>query len=366
MSLASELHPADLAVAKARDPLAPVRAWLWLTLGLVLLMITIGGATRLTGSGLSITEWKPISGALPPLSNADWLAEFERYRQIPQYELLNKGMTLGEFQFIYWWEWSHRQLGRLIGLVYLAGFLWFAIRRTLSLRATALLFAVGLLLGLQGAIGWIMVASGLQPGMIAVAPVKLTLHLVFASLFLMSLAAMAVAMTPPRATEKPATSGLRAGAWIVLALTLFQIALGGLVAGSRAGLNYNTWPLMDGQWVLPAEQLFAKTPFIENFVDNIPLVQFNHRLGAYLLVIVAILHAVFASRALPGSSFTKRARALAALFTGQAALGIATLLLAVPLWAGLAHQAYAMVVLTMATIHLARATGARVGARAGA
>jgi len=170
-------------------------------------------------------------------------------------------------------------------------------------------------------------------------------------------------MTPPRATEQPATSGLRAGAWIVALLTLLQIALGGLVAGSRAGLNYNTWPLMDGQWILPAETLFAKTPFIENFVDNIPLVQFNHRLGAYLLVIIAIAHALLAARALPGSSLAKRARALAALFAGQAALGVATLLLAVPLWAGLAHQAYAMVVLTMAVIHLTRASGARVERR---
>ena len=362
MSLASDFGEAKSRVA-VRDPLAPVRAWLWLTLGLVLLMITIGGATRLTGSGLSITEWRPVTGALPPLNDAAWLAEFERYKLIPQYELINKGMTLGEFKFIYWWEWSHRQLGRFIGLVYLSGFLWFAARRVVSLRATALLFGMGLVLGLQGAIGWIMVASGLQPGMIAVAPVKLTLHLVFASLFLMSLAAMATAMTPPRATERPASPGLRAGAWIVGCLILFQIALGGLVAGSRAGMTYNTWPLMDGQFVLPFSTLFATTPWIENFVDNIPLVQFNHRIGAYIVLIVAAWHAIAASRAQRGSSFSKRAHAIAGLALTQGLLGIATLLLAVPLWAGLAHQALAMVVLAMATIHVTRASGARVESR---
>ena len=359
MSLADGLRASETAGLRA-DPLAPVRAWLWLTLILVLAMITVGGATRLTGSGLSITEWRPVTGALPPLNAADWLAEFERYKLIPQYELLNKGMTLGEFKFIYWWEWSHRQLGRLIGFVYLAGFVWFAIRRVVSLRATALLFGMGLLLGLQGAIGWIMVASG----MIAVAPVKLTLHLVFASLFLASLAAMATAMTPPRATETPASAGLKTAAWIVAALVLLQIALGGLVAGSRAGLIYNTWPLMDGRLAPPADTLFSVTPWIENFVDNLALVQLNHRLCGYALLVVAIWHAVSSSRALAGSSFARRARAVAGIAGAQAILGVATLLLAVPLWAGLAHQALAMVVLVMATIHVARAANVRVAARA--
>ncbi|MET0606872.1 MAG: COX15/CtaA family protein [Beijerinckiaceae bacterium] len=352
----------DRPAERAADRLAPVRLWLWITVALVLAMIVVGGATRLTGSGLSITEWRPVTGAIPPLSAADWLAEFERYRQIPQYELINKGMTLDDFKFIYWWEWGHRQLGRFIGVFYLAGFLWFSLRRIVNARTSVLLFGMGLLLGLQGAIGWIMVASGLQPGMVAVAPVKLTLHLVFASLFLASLVAMATAMTPPRATEFPASAGLRAGAWLLMLLVFMQIKLGGLVAGSRAGLVYNTWPLMDGELIPSLRALFAGSPLIENFVDNAILVQFNHRLGAYVLLAAAIWHALASSRGSAGSSFVRRARAVALLTVVQGALGVATLLLAVPLSLGLAHQALAMALLIMAVAHVTRGGGWRVQA----
>ncbi|AOO84554.1 heme A synthase [Bosea vaviloviae] len=339
---------------------AGIRRWLWIVAALVFVMVIVGGATRLTGSGLSITEWKPITGALPPLSEAAWAAEFEKYRASPQYQLLNAGMALAEFKFIYWWEWGHRQLGRFIGLVYLAGFLVVALRRLLPWRRTLTLFGMGLLLGLQGAIGWIMVASGLEPGMVAVAPVKLTLHLTFAGLFFASVIAFATSLTPPRRIE-PRRG--RAVAWLLLALLFLQIALGGLVAGARAGFTLNTWPLMDGALVPPASMLFAQNPFWENFVDNVALVQFNHRLGAYLLLAVALWHMLWLRRVMPGSGAAKRATAISGLVLAQSALGIVTLLLVVPLWAGLAHQALGFTVLAMGVVHLTRTEGAAVGSR---
>jgi cytochrome c oxidase assembly protein subunit 15 len=335
------------------DTTRAVRLWLWAVAGLVLIMVTVGGATRLTGSGLSITEWRPVTGAIPPLSAADWASEFEKYRQIPQYQLMNRGMSLDEFKFIYWWEWGHRQLGRFIGALYLGGFLWFAVRRNLPTRATLILFFMGLLLATQGAVGWIMVASGLKEGMIAVAPVKLTLHLTLASLFLASVVAMATWLSPPRSGGAArGAHGLVGGAAALLALVLVQIALGGLVAGSKAGLTYNTWPLMDGALIPPAGVLFSETPLIENFVDNVALVQFNHRMTAYALAVLVLWHWWRAQRV--GNAAARRAHALLGLTLAQILLGIVTLLLAVPLWAGLAHQALAMLVLAMAVVHVVR------------
>ena len=335
---------------------AGIRRWLWAVAALVFVMVVVGGATRLTGSGLSITEWKPITGALPPLSAESWASEFAKYRESPQYKLLNEGMSLGEFQFIYWWEWGHRQLGRFIGFVYLLGFLVVAARCLLPWRQTVVLFGMGLLLGLQGTIGWIMVASGLEPGMVAVAPVKLTLHLTFAALFFVSVIAFATWLTPPRHRE---ASGGRIAAVALLLLLFVQIALGGLVAGSKAGLTYNTWPLMDGALVPSAASLFSQhLPLWENFVDNPVLVQFNHRIGAYLLLALALWHAFAMRRVAPGSGAAKRATVVAGLTLAQGLLGIVTLLLVVPLWAGLAHQALAFVVLAMAVVHVTRTRGA--------
>ncbi len=352
MTIALE-KPAPIILQGGRH--AGIRRWLWIVAALVFVMVVVGGATRLTGSGLSITEWKPITGALPPLSAETWASEFAKYRASPQYQLLNQGMSLGEFQFIYWWEWGHRQLGRFIGLVYLGGFLVVAALRLLPWRQTLVLFGMGLLLGLQGAIGWIMVASGLQPGMTAVAPVKLTLHLTFAALFFASVIAFATWKTPLRRIE-PARG--RIMAWVLLALLFGQIALGGLVAGSRAGFTYNTWPLMDGALVPGAQTLFVRPSFWENFVDNAALVQFNHRLGAYMLLALALWHAVSLRRTAPASGTAKRVTAIAGLTLAQAALGIVTLLLVVPLWAGLAHQALGFMVLAMGVVHVTRTEGA--------
>ncbi|GLK81033.1 COX15/CtaA family protein [Methylopila turkensis] len=328
-----------------------VRGWLILTLLMVALMVVVGGATRLTGSGLSITEWRPVTGAIPPIGEAAWALEFDKYRASPQYKLLNEGMSLGEFQFIYWWEWGHRQLGRAIGLVFALGLAFAAVTRRVSLTEGLTLFGMGLLLGMQGAVGWIMVASGLQPGMTAVAPIKLTLHLGLALIFFASIVLFLVhlrqfgrdgALTPGR---------LRAGAYAVLGLSFVQILLGGLVAGSRAGFTFNTWPLMDGGLAPSASTLFAVTPWWENFVDNVALVQLNHRIGAYVLLAATIAYAVAVARAGLCRRVRTRAIALAHLMIVQAALGVAALVLVVPLWAGLAHQFGAVVVLGLAVMN---------------
>lgn len=326
-----------------------VPAWLWIVAALVILMVVIGGATRLTGSGLSITQWRPVTGAIPPLSDSDWAAEFARYRDSSQFQLLNAGMSLADFKSIYWWEWGHRQLGRFIGLVYLGGFVFGLVRRAFPLGTGAKLAFMGLLLGFQGAIGWVMVASGLKPGMTAVEPVDLAAHLLFASLFLVTLVAMATSLgraDGPDSAGRPASS-----AWLsklILTAVLVQIALGALVAGSHAGLIYNTWPDMDGHFVPPLAELFAASPWWANVFENVTLIQFDHRLAAYVVLALVGANAVAWAR---GSTDVRRARlawALMALVLAQVGLGIATLVFAVPLIAALMHQLLAMFVLVVA------------------
>jgi cytochrome c oxidase assembly protein subunit 15 len=363
MAVAATGESIRAPAAPAARSRAAVRLWLYVLAALVVAMVAVGGATRLTGSGLSITEWRPVTGAVPPLSEAAWAAEFEKYRQSPQYALLNQGMSLAEFQFIYWWEWGHRQLGRLIGLAFFVPFLWFWAKGTLSRRLALMLLAIGALGGLQGAVGWIMVASGLKPGMIAVAPVKLMLHLLIASAILVALLWVATGLregagsesaglppSPGRADSAFPSGGEAKSALILLALVFLQIGLGGLVAGSKAGLTYNTWPLMDGRLAPPLADLFAVRPWIENFIDNVALVQLNHRLVAIVVVAFAVWHTVAARRA-GAPEEARRAGLLAALALAQMALGIATLVLVVPLWAGLAHQVLAMAVLGTAAVH---------------
>lgn len=341
---------------------AGVRLWLAVVAALVIAMVAVGGATRLTGSGLSITEWRPVTGVIPPLSEADWAAEFAKYRDTPQYNILNQGMGLSSFKVLYGWEWGHRLLGRLLGLVFFLPLLVFWWKGLIRRRLGWGLLALGVLGGLQGAIGWIMVASGLQPGMTAVAPLKLALHLTTASLILAVLVWLATGERP--APLAPAPSRLRTTALLLPPLVLAQIFLGGLVAGSHAGLVYNTWPDMDGVFLPAADRLFAAQPWIENFVDNHLLVQFDHRLVAYLLLALALLHAVDATVSARGTPAARRAAVVAAFVLAQAGLGIATLLLAVPLWAALAHQVMAMGVLSAATVHARLSRGVGAGSSA--
>jgi cytochrome c oxidase assembly protein subunit 15 len=324
----------------ATDDARGLRGWLLFLILLSFAMVLVGGATRLMESGLSITEWNLVTGTMPPLDEEAWQAEFDLYRQSPQYDLLNQGMSLGAFKTIYWWEWAHRELGRFIGLVYIAGFLWFAVRRAVPGRVLAILAGMGLLLGTQGVVGWIMVASGLGPGMSAVEPVRLALHLTLASLFFAALVAMYVRLggAEPEAAARP---GERFAARAIVVLAFAQIALGGLVAGRDAGLTYNTWPLMDGK-VIPSG-LRMLEPLWLNMVDNITAIQFNHRLGGYLLTAAILAYSVAMRKA--SRSALSRALLLSALVVAQMAVGVATLVNVVPTALALAHQAIAMILL---------------------
>jgi cytochrome c oxidase assembly protein subunit 15 len=344
-------NPDAMAPAQRRSPdgLRAVRLWLAMTALLVVAIVLVGGATRLTDSGLSITEWKPVVGAVPPLSQADWQAEFMAYQHTPQYKLLNEGMSLAEFKVIYWWEWGHRQLGRLIGLVFLGGLVWFAARRVVNLRQGLMLFAAGLLLAAQGLVGWIMVASGLAPGMTAVAPVKLTLHLTLACLFFAALVALIARLG--RDDGDSASTGARIGAWAITIAIFLQTALGGLVAGHDAGLTYNTWPLMDG--ALVPDGLAALSPLWMNLVDNIMAIQFNHRIGAYGLTLLICLHTLFVWRG-AAPAVRHRLAGLSVLVVGQMVLGIVTLVYVVPFIAALAHQGLALIMLAVAVWHAVR------------
>jgi len=341
--------PGGYAQGQAFEHDRAVRAWIWTLVGFVLAMVAVGGATRLTGSGLSITEWAPVTGAIPPLSEAAWLAEFERYRQIDQYRLLNQGMTLAEFQVIYWWEWGHRQLGRALGVVFFLPLIYFWLKSRITTGFAITLLAIGALGGMQAFVGWIMVASGLEEGMIAVAPIKLMTHLMLASIILVALVWIATGLRARKA--EPAPRAVVTGAYGLVGLILFQTALGALVAGSHAGWTYNTWPLMDGVFIPSMTVLFPLTPWYANIFDNVATIQFNHRMVAYLLAGFAFWHAWRVGRLVPGSVHARHARIMAGLVLAQVALGIVTLLLAVPLWAGLAHQVFAMLLLGMGVVH---------------
>ena len=324
-----------------------VRWWLWIMAGLVFAMVLVGGATRLTESGLSITEWKPVLGIFPPLTMADWEAEFSKYQHIPQFAQLFPDMDLSHFKFIYFWEWGHRLLGRFIGLAFAVPLLWFALRRQLPGGWFGAKLAGLLALGAaQGFVGWWMVKSGLSDR-VEVSQYRLAVHLLLASLTFAALVWLAAGLGARR--QQAGQGALRPLASFLVALVLLQIGLGALVAGLRAGLAYNTWPLMDGRFVPPLDDLMRLDSLWTNLFENVTTVQFQHRMIAYVLLALAAWQ-VFAARRV-GGRVTRRALALAALVFCQAGIGIATLLLGVPLWAGLAHQALAMVVLAMAVVN---------------
>jgi heme a synthase len=343
--------PAEGAAALAGPWDRAVRAWLYLVAGLVFLMIVVGGATRLTDSGLSITEWKPILGAIPPLNEADWHEAFAKYREIPEYHLVNKGMSLEAFKFIYWWEWSHRFLGRFIGVAFALPFIGFLamgkLRPGLAVRLAGVL-ALG---ALQGAVGWFMVKSGLVDR-VDVSQYRLALHLSIAFLILGLLLWLAFDLEDGE--EPRARALLSAGqtrfAGVIAALVFVQVMLGALVAGLKAGLAYNTWPLMDG--ALVPEGLGALSPWYLNFFENITTVQFNHRLVAYAVTALVLWQAWDLRRTLPQTAQSRSAAWLAAAVLCQVMLGIWTLLAAVPLSLGLLHQAGAAIVLGFAVRHL--------------
>jgi len=344
-----------VGVVTPADRLRPVRAWLYVIAALVVLMVVVGGATRLTESGLSITEWKPVTGTLPPLSEAAWQAEFQKYQQIPQYQQINRGMSLDEFRAIFWWEWGHRLLGRLIGFVFLLPFLFFLWRGLIDRPLGWKLAGLFVLGGMQGAIGWWMVASGLV-GRVDVSQYRLATHLTLACLILAATVVVAVSLKPSVA-PLTADKRVRMTAYVLLAGVVLQIFLGGLVAGLDAGLTYTTWPLIDGNFLPPIENLLVQQPAWRNFFENVLTVQFNHRMVAYGLWTLALLHWLDTRRL--GGVVARRALLLLGLVSAQAFIGIMTLIHQVPIDIALAHQFGATLVLIAATVHVARLSEVR-------
>lgn len=325
-----------------------IAVWLMLLFALVVVMIGVGGATRLTDSGLSITEWRPITGALPPLSAADWDAEFEKYKAIPEYQLVNRGMSLAEFKIIYWWEWGHRQLGRVIGLVWAVGFLWFLARRAIPPGWTRRLFILGLLGGLQGAIGWWMVASGLTGRMVDVAAYRLAVHLGLAFVILGLIAWYVFQLRRDEVgllqSRRRALPGPRGWGAALVTVAFAQILLGALVAGLDAGRGYIDWPLMGGE-ILPSES-FRIEPVWLNFFENEALVQFNHRGLGYALAVLGVL-AWLAGRRAPVRAVRQGWNWMMAALVAQIALGIVTVMHAAPVWLALPHQLLAVVLFVL-------------------
>jgi heme a synthase len=330
-----------------------IRLWIACLAALVFAMVVVGGATRLTQSGLSIVEWKPVTGVVPPLSQAQWQVEFDKYKSIPQYQRVNRGMSLDEFKTIFWWEWSHRLLGRLLGAMFLLPFLFFLWRGLIDRRLAGALLGIFALGAVQGAVGWWMVSSGLTERVV-VSQYRLAFHLTLACLIYAALVVTADRYSgrPPQ-TPVPRRIGVTAAGLVVLVIA--QIYLGALVAGLHAGLIYNTWPLIDGALVPPLSGLLFDQPAWRNFFENPLTVQFDHRMIAYGLFAVALLHAVDVWRTFEGRTLRIGAAVLAAVVCAQAALGIATLLMAAPLALAMLHQAMALVVLTVATLHASRA-----------
>ena len=334
---------------------------------MIFLMVIIGGVTRLTESGLSITEWQPVTGVVPPLSEAQWAAEFERYKEIPQYRAIHADMTLAEFKGIFFWEYLHRLWGRLIGVAFAVPFLYFLIRGRIPRRFAPRLAGLFVLGGLQGALGWYMVASGLSHR-IEVSQYRLAAHLVAAAVIYAAMLWVALDLLWPAAApmHDRRQAQLRRAATAVVALVLLTLAAGAFVAGLRAGYIDNTFPLMEGRFVPPGYAQLA--PFYRNWFENLSAVQFDHRLLAettWLTIALLWLASL-------GVTLARRPRlALHALFTMatlQLGLGIATLLLVVPLPLAVTHQAGAMLLMTAAVVarHALRAPRRVDGARGAA
>jgi heme a synthase len=338
-----------IVAARTADRLRPVRIWLYAVATLVLLMVALGGITRLTDSGLSIVEWKPISGALPPLSLADWQAEFDAYKQIPEYQLQNRGMSLGQFQFIFWWEWAHRFLGRFIGFAFAVPFVVFLFQRRFTWSLATPLAGLFVLGGLQGALGWWMVSSGLSER-VDVSQYRLAAHLCAASLLFIALIWVARGVEPAR-TLSASSSRERWSVTLLLFLILLQIVAGAFVAGLDAGMGYNTWPLMDG--ALIPHGLGVLQPWWKNLFENTLAVQFVHRCIAYVIVLYAALLTGRQSRAGGFGGVHGWLPRIGFVILLQVSLGIATLLTSVPISLALGHQALAFMLAGLTTAYLA-------------
>jgi cytochrome c oxidase assembly protein subunit 15 len=350
-TLAPSLATSRQASATPVKYVRALRVWLGATALLIVAMILVGGATRLTDSGLSITEWKPIVGVVPPLSEADWHEAFAAYQKIPEYTQLKRGMSLDEFKTIYWWEWAHRFLGRLIGVVFFVPFVAFwvvgYIPRSLLPRLIGL-FALG---GLQGAVGWYMVKSGLVDRT-DVSQYRLMLHFGIAVAILGYTLWLLFGLGDSRAAPRT-DKGSRATIWIagaVLALIFLQMLAGALVAGLDAGMGFNTWPLINGVFV--PSGLGEASPWYLNLFENPLTVQFDHRMLGYTVIVVTLAQAAWLALERAPAPLIGTALTLAALALLQAVIGVWTLLLSVPIELGLAHQAGAIILFAVALYHL--------------
>ena len=327
------------------DPHALVRWWLYTIAFFVAIMVLIGGATRLTDSGLSITEWAPVSGMIPPLDATDWAIEFEKYRTTTEYQTINKGMSLDAFKVIFWWEWGHRFLGRIVGIIAVLPLVGFWMAGKLPSWIKLPLVGMVILGGLQGFVGWWMVKSGLTER-VDVSQLRLAIHLAMACIIFVATIWLARSLAYHTEDGRPELAWQSA---VLLLLLLLQIFIGGLVAGLDAGMAYNTWPMMEG--VLVPQGLFAMDPTWLNLTDNAKMVQFMHRVSAYFLWAVAFAHMLSVVRSAGGTTHSRRAVAVFLLISAQALVGIVTLVLQVPISWALAHQFGGVVLLAAVTAH---------------
>ena len=336
-------------VSYAGDRLRPVRIWLYGLAAFVLLIVVVGGITRLTESGLSITSWKPISGVIPPLNDAEWQAEFEAYKQIPQYSVLNSWMSLDDFKYIFFWEWLHRLVARLLGVLFLVPFVIFLFQKRLSRDLALPLFGLFLLGGFQGALGWWMVSSGLSV-LTSVSQYRLAAHLTAAALLFIALVYVARSLSPGRVLGRVTGFHLATGT-LLLALVILQLGAGAFVAGLDAGMGYNTWPLMDGA-IIP-DGMFVMDPAWKNLFENALTVQFIHRGLAYLIVayVAWLIWRRHKDGGFAGVHAWLPRIGLAVL--AQVVLGIATLLLGVPIDLAVSHQAMAFLLAGLCTVYIA-------------
>jgi heme a synthase len=332
-------------VAAARRDDRSIALWLIACAAMIFVMVVLGGVTRLTESGLSITEWQPIAGIVPPLNDAAWQAEFARYREIPQFRLVHSWMTLADFKTIFFWEWLHRLWGRLIGFTFALPFLWFLARRRIPSGLAPRLVGILALGGAQGLLGWVMVESGLVDR-VEVSQYRLVAHLGLAILLYAAIVWTALDLLRPEAPS--VSAGLRRAAAAIVALVFLTLLAGGFVAGLHAGLVYNTFPLMGGS-ILPPDYLQLH-PWWRNWFENVAAVQFNHRLLA-MAVLASVIALWLAGRRRDLAARPRRALdALLAAALLQVSLGIATLLLVVPVPLAAAHQAGAVLLFTASLV----------------
>lgn len=314
--------------------------WLFSGCFLVFGMVVVGGITRLTGSGLSITEWKVVTGTIPPLNEAQWMAEFEKYKQIPQYQQLNSHFTLSDFKFIFFWEYIHRLFGRLIGVVFMIGFVFFYVKKAIPKHLMPKLLFMFVLGGIQGFLGWYMVSSGLTQN-VRVSHIRLAIHLTFAFITFGYIFKVALG----EIYAKPVDNGqgvtkFRQAAIVLLVLVTLQIIYGAFVAGSHAGMVYNTWPKMGDEWVPESVGFALEKDGASSLINNVASLQFIHRMMAYFITLYVLVlgYKIYNN----GTSALKKAVVILELgILLQVVLGITTLLLQVPMWLGVLHQAVA-------------------------